>query len=124
MPIAKILNEIDTSLTPTKKGFTPIGLLVAASAIGLVLFGVTRVGICVAHSRVGCDAEWESLRTDTKAAGLGLVGLAAQSPWTKAVHLALGGGSKTEPKPSSPRRQAPAKTEAPATTTRRRRESR
>jgi hypothetical protein len=120
MAIKNILGELDASITPTKKGFTPLGFLVVASAASLVLFGAVRVGVCVQAGSGSCETEWEALRTDTRTAGLGLVGLAAQSPWAKAAHLVLG-GAKEAARPAPTRRRAPAAPKVKPTTTPRKR---
>jgi hypothetical protein len=70
------------SVSPTFKGFTPIGLMIVGAAVSLAASGAVRVGLCElrASGPDQCQPAWDSLTADLRASGLGIGGLLAQSP--------------------------------------------
>lgn len=90
------------SVSPTFKGFTPIGLIIAGSAAVLIAQGAVRVGVCEVRSRLPeqCAPAWDNLRSDLTTAGLGIGGLLAQSP----VSAFLSGFKGRQQQQQGPRR--------------------
>jgi hypothetical protein len=70
------------SVSPTFKGFTPVGIIICGSALALAVQGSVRVGICEVRAKGPdqCAVAWDNLRSDLTTAGLGIGGLLAQSP--------------------------------------------
>lgn len=70
------------SVSPTFKGFTPIGMIICGAAVSLAVSGSVRVGLCEmrASGPDQCQPAWDSLQADLRASGLGIGGLLAQSP--------------------------------------------
>lgn len=73
------------SVCPTFGGFTPVGIIISGAAATLIVSGVARVGICEAESTGPnqCEAAWNGLADNAKAAGFGVTGLFAQSPFAE-----------------------------------------
>lgn len=73
------------SVCPTFKGFTPVGIIISGAAATLIVSGVARVGICEVESTGPnqCEAAWDGLADNAKAAGFGVTGLFAQSPFAE-----------------------------------------